>query len=94
MSSISPVTSVGIAIGRSTTAESTRRPANRYRTSTHARSVPITPLIRVATADVIRVNRIADHAPGTASAVRNDVSPSPNPSVTIAATGINTIAPR
>ena len=56
--------------------------------------MPITALMTVAAADVISVSRIAVHAYGIASAVRNDVSPSPNPAVTIAATGTTTIAPR
>ena len=92
--SITPVTRVGIARGRSTIAESARLPRNEYRTRTYASIVPITALINAAKVDVIRVRRIAAMPPGTSSAVRIPVSPSPKPFVTTAATGNATIAPR
>ena len=60
----------------------------------YASSVPITALITVASAAVIRVSLIADHAPGVAIALCSAPSPSANPFWMITATGIAMNAPR
>jgi hypothetical protein len=91
---ISPVTSVGIASGTSTSDERMFRPGKRKRTRTHARATPITPFRVAASAEVIRVSHIACHALGIAIAWRNEPRPSPKPRVTTAPTGITTNALR
>jgi hypothetical protein len=91
---MTPHTSVGIASGRSTTVDKMRRPGNRYRTMTHASVVPITALIAATIVAVTSVSWIAAHAPGAAIACVKVENPSPNPFVTIAATGSTTRAPR
>ena len=48
-----PLTAVGSANGRSTTASINRRPGNRYRTSVHATTNPNTALIIAAITEVI-----------------------------------------
>ncbi len=91
---ITPVTSVGMARGRSMIVASTRLPGNRYRTITHASTVPITALISAAAVAVHSVNQIASTAPGADIAVWNAVSPSPNPLEMTASTGRTTSRPR
>ena len=56
--------------------------------------MPITALIAATIVAVTSVSRIAAHAPGTAMAWVKVANPSPNPFVTIAATGRTTRAPR
>src|SRR5207247_557760 len=69
------------------TVVSARRPAKRYRTSTHASNVPITAFRSAATAEVQSVNVIAGHAAGDDIACRNVANPSPKPFVMTATTG-------
>ena len=66
--SISPVTSVGIASGRSTSDDSTRRPGKRNPHQHVGERVPITPLITAAIVEVNSVRRIASHATGSRTA--------------------------
>ncbi len=75
---MTPVTSVGIANGMSTTVDSQPAPGNSYRTSTYATIVPKTTFTIAVTAARTIVSTMASLAPG-AHALRNDRSPFAEP---------------
>src|ERR671911_440481 len=70
-----PATAVGNANGKSTKASTSRRPANSYRTSTHATMKPKMPFTHAATNDAVSVSRYDATTRGSDTVAQNASQP-------------------